>query len=349
MFRFLSALLLFLLSGCQPGSPADHLLDDYLKRISRVTEMETPIQAEFTYPVLPPLKQRIYDIPDIRMKALAALNLLECPRLSKVVAYRNSSLGRQMLPSQRLHYEKELLNELGDCIHYLQETEPKSEVLPELKSISEQKQKQLPAIRWNALLGNVELSDQLVLRPESLPEEHTGKTGTLNALLYLNGYLPDQTLSPPYSRSEMERQLQQLTASHYSGQLLRSAIKLTETLNTVADLLEARLKQRPLCPNGRLMPAAERLQNVFHLLYASQIQGYLSRIYREGSEWRSAMKHLLEQLPAPPSPAMQHYLNQITSDNTPDSVWYQLEQAVKRHTSAWQAVLSECNLMPAHR
>lgn len=349
MIRFLLPLLLLLLSGCQPGNPMDDLLDDYLKRISRVTETGPAPHKTTRELALPPLKERIYNIPDIRMKVLAALDLLECPRLSKVVAYRNSSLGRQMLPSQRLHYEKELLNELTGCIQYLQETEPDSTILPELQSITLRKQEQLPAIRWNALFGHVELTKQLTLHPESLPDEQTGQAGTLNTLLYLNHYLPDQTLSTPYTKAELEEHLQQLIASHYSGQLIRSAIRLTDTLNAVAYLLETRLKQRPLCPNGRLMPTAERLQNVFRLLYASQIQAYLSRIDREGSAWRSAMKQLLQQLPPPPSEPMRAYLQQITSDQSPVGIWYRLDRSVKRHTSAWQAVLGECNLMPVAR
>ena len=349
MIRFLLPLLLFILSGCQPGNPMDDLLDDYLKRISRVTGIDSVPHKNTINPTLPPLKERIYDIPDIRMKALAALNLLECPRLSEVVAYRNSSLGRQMLPSQRLHYEKELLNELAGCIQYLQETEPDSKILPELRSITHRKQAQLPAVRWNALFGHVELANQLILLPESLPDKHSGQTGTINALLYLNRYLPDQTLAAPYTKAELEQHLQQLTASHYSGQLLRSAIRLTDTLNAVAYLLETRLKQRPLCPKGHLMPAAERLQNVFRLIYTSQIQAWLSRIHQEGSAWRSAMKQLLQQLPSPPSEPMDDYLQQITSNQSPVGIWYQLDQSVKHHTSAWQAVLSECNLMPARR
>ena len=346
MIRFLLVLQLLLITGCQPGTLADALLGDYLKRISRVTGVDIIAYEENKTPVLPALRERTFDIPDIRMKALAALDLLECPELSKVVAYRNSSLGRQMPPSQRLHYEKQLLNELSDCIRYLQTANPESDVLAELRSITLKKRDQLPAIRWNALFGNVELAKQLTVSPQSLPDEHTGQTGTVNTLLYLNRYLVDQTLSEPYTRAQMEEQLQQLVASHYSGQLIRSVIQLTYTLNEVARLLESRLQQRPVCPKGRLMPTAERLQNVFRLLYANRVQAYLSRIHREGIEWRVALQQVLHQLPSAPTESMRLYLQRIAFQQSPASIWFQLDQATRRHTAAWQAVLNECNLMP---
>lgn len=346
MIRFIISLLMFLLAGCKPASPMDALLSDYMQRISRVTEISITPASEEQTPRLPPLSERAFDIPDIRMKALKALDLLECPRLSKVVAYRNSSLGRQMQPSQRLHYEKELLNELSACIQHLQDAEPESDILPELRSVTLRKRDQLPAIRWNTLFGHVELADQLMVSMQSLPDEHTGQNGTLSTLHYLSHYFADQSLTSPYTRPEMESRLQQLIASHYSGQLIRSAVELTYSLNEVARMLEHRLQQQPLCPNGRLMPAAERLQNVFRRLYANGVQTYLSRIHREGAEWRTAMHELLRQLPVPPSAAMQFYLQQITSIQSPSSIWWQLDQATRHHTIVWQTVLGECGLPP---
>ena len=339
---------MFLLAGCQPASPMDALLSDYLQRISRVTKISIIPASEEQAPGLPPLSERAFDIPDIRMKALAALDLLTCPRLSKIVAYRNSSLGRQMPPSQRLHYEKELLNELTDCIEYLQDAEPESDILPELRSVALRKRELLPAVRWNVLFGQVELADQLIVSMQSLPDEHTGQSGTLSTLRYLNHYLVDQSLTSPYTRAEMESRLQQLIASHYSGQLIHSVIQLTYSLNEVARMLEHRLQQ-PLCPGGRRMPAAERLYNVFQRLYASGVQTYLSRIHKEGAEWRTAMNELLRQLPSPPSADMQLYLQQIISAQSPSGIWWQLDQATRRHTDAWQAVLSECGLAPGQQ
>ena len=351
MIRYTLLLLLAAFAGCQPNSPIDNLLDDYRKRIQRVTGVTLPQSTIETHrpPLLqlPTLKERVYEIPDTRMKVLAALDLLECPRLSKVVAYRNSSLGRQMLPSQRLHYEKSLILELSACIVYLQKSEPDSELLTELPSLLQRKRAQLPGIQWNALFGNVELTRQLALPADSLSDENSGRTGTLNTLRYVHRYLSDHTLSTPYSRTDLETHLQQLTASEYSGQLLRSVVQLTQGLVDVAYLLDTRLSQHPVCPNGNVMPEAERLKTVFNLLYAQGLQGYLSRIHKEGTEWRQAMQVLLQQLPPPPSDTMNDYLKQVVYDDSAESLWFQLDQAIQKHTQAWQRLLTQCELMPA--
>lgn len=114
------------LSACS-SSPEDAFMQDYLERISRVSDHSfQPISTDL-FPVIPTLHQRHYVISNAHMKAVMALDLLQCPKLSQKVAYRNSSLGKQMPPSQRLHYEKELLIELDDCIDYLQSTESEPE------------------------------------------------------------------------------------------------------------------------------------------------------------------------------------------------------------------------------
>ncbi|MGI9277054.1 MAG: DUF3080 family protein [Endozoicomonas sp.] len=351
MARLFILLFVLLLTGCDQRSSPDYLMEEYLKRISRVTEQSLSYHVPVQLPRPPELRLREHPVPDIRMKFLDALDLLSCPSLSQVVASRNSSLGKQMLPSQRLHYEKLLLARIGDCLHHLTGSDSKPETVRILREIAQQKTAQLPASRWNLLFAHTELAGQLSDTGRLLSlQGDDGRQGTLAALNYLAGYLPDNSLSQPYTRQELEQHLQQLHASDYSGKLLTSSRQLDITLNQAAAMLEARMATSPVCPKGQITPEAERLMNVFRLFYSGEgaigIQPFLARVHREGREWRQALSRIMKQLPPPPTPEMKVYLDSILTESSPGSLWHILEQATTRHTQVWQELLGQCGRMP---
>ncbi|WP_252176422.1 DUF3080 family protein [Endozoicomonas sp. 4G] len=342
--RTLALLLLFTLTSCGYRSTPEYQLEEYEERISTVTGQPLP-PATVSFPELPPLRERQYPLPDIRLKALEALNLLECPRLTQLIAHRNNSLGKQMQPSQLLDYEKKLIAQLKDCTNYLQQQNKKPELRTRLEAILQQKEAALPAAKWNALLSNTELPDQLSGFQTLLPlHGDNGRQGTLEALKYLKLYLKDDRFSPPYDQQSLEVQLQQLTASHYSGQLLAAATALTNTLNRVSVMLEK--SNNTICPQGRRSVKIERLNNVFRLFYVDSIQPYIARVVSEGRDWRSVMLPLLLELPPPPDKAMEDYLLAITDCDSAFSVWHQLNRAILRHAQSWQKVLTECQIQP---
>ncbi|WP_172806669.1 DUF3080 family protein [Endozoicomonas arenosclerae] len=335
-----------MLTGCGYRSTPEYQLEEYEERISTVTEQPLP-SATVSFPELPSLRKRQYPLPDIRLKALEALNLLECPKLTQLIAHRNNSLGKQMQPSQLLHYEKQLIVQLKDCSGYLQQQDKKPELREKLQAILQQKEKALPAAKWNMLLSNTELPGQFSGFQDLLPlQGDNGRQGTLEALKYLNAYLKDDRFSPPYDQQTLESHLQQLTASHYSGQLLAAATAITNTLNRVSVMLE---NSHNICPHGRRSVKIERLNNVFQLFYVDSIQPYLAKVISEGRDWRAVILPLLESLPPPPDKAMTDYLLAITDSDSSWSVWNQLDKAVMRHTRSWQKVLTECQMQPGQK
>ncbi|WP_257252426.1 MULTISPECIES: DUF3080 domain-containing protein [unclassified Endozoicomonas] len=341
--RFLALLLLFTLTGCGFRSTPEYQLEEYEERISTVTGQPMP-SATVSFPELPPLRKRQYPLPDVRLKALEALNLLECPKLTQLIAHRNNSLGKQMQPSQLLHYEKKLIVQLKDCTYYLRQQDKKPELRVRLEVILQQKEAALPAAKWNMLLSNTELPGQLSGFQTLLPlHGDNGRQGTLEALNYLRFYLKDDRFSPPYDQQSLEMHLQQLTASHYSGQLLAAATAISNTLNRVSVMLE---KSNTICPQGRRSLKIERLNNVFRLFYVDSIQPYMAKVVSEGREWRSVVLPLLHELPAPPDKAMKDYLRAIGYSDSTFSVWHQLDKAILRHTRSWQKVLAECQMQP---
>ncbi|KEQ17216.1 DUF3080 family protein [Endozoicomonas numazuensis] len=338
--------LLLTLTGCGYRSTPEYQLEEYESRISTVTEVSLP-SPTISFPELPSLRKRQYPLPDIRLKALEALNLLECPKLTQLIAHRNNSLGKQMQPSQLLDYEKKLIVQLKDCIHYLQQQNKKPELRAKLETTLQQKESALPAAKWNMLLSNTELPGQLSGFQNLLPlQGDNGRQGTLEALKYLTSYLKGDRFSPPYDQQSLEMQLQQLTASHYSGQLLAAATAITNTLNRVSVMLE---NSHNICPQGRRTVTIERLNNVFRLFYVDSIQPYMSKVVSEGREWRSVMLSLLLELPAPPDKAMEDYLLAITDSDSDFSIWNQLDKAIIRHTQSWQTVLMQCQMQPGKK
>ena len=339
-------LSVLLLSGCSDRSSPDYFLEEYTTRLSRVTGIDIS-PPDIALPVLPPLRQRAYPTPDMRMKALDALGLLKCPALSQAVAYRNSSLGKQMLPSQHYFYEKNLLSLIPQCIRFLEQTDGNQETTDKLQTVFTEKQASFPAIEWNLIFANTEFSRQLESQGRFLPADaQTGFQGTREALNYLIRLLPDRTLEAPYTLTSLENHLQQVYASRYLGELIYSATALSQTLDHAANILERRLQKGPICP--AVNPAEEeRLHNVFRLFYREKIQPYLARVHQEGSIIRNDIKRLLSFLPTAPDEETQRYLSVITQESNLNSPWYQLEQSIKHHTTAWGTILEQCGKTPA--
>ena len=338
----LFALLMMGLYGCSHRCAPEYFLDQYTTRLSRVTDTEVT-RAQLTIPTLPPLRYRAYPMPDIRLKALEAIDLLKCPALSQAVAHRNSSLGKQMLPSSRYFHEKALLILIPQCISSLQAKPQDSrhdKIITRLQEVLSEKQASFPATQWNLLFANTEISQQLNSQGRSLPVKGpSGFQGTREALAYLVRLLPDRTLTAPYTLGVLESHLQQVSASRYLGQQIHSAALLSQTLNHATNILEQRLQKGPVCPQGIQNSEQQRLYNVFRLFYRDQIQPYLSRIHQQGSVIELDWQQLLAQLPPAPTPAMADYLQALFGNDL-------LQQSIARHAHVWQTIFDQCKSLP---
>ena len=338
----LFALLTVVLYGCSQRGAPEYFLDQYTTRLSRVTDIEFS-GPKLVVPALPPLRHRSYPTPDIRLKALEAIDLLKCPTLSQAIAYRNSSLGKQMLPSSHYFHEKALLKLIPECINTLQakaQDNRHGKIINRLQKVLKEKQTGFPAIQWNLLFANTEISQQLSSPGRSLPVKGpSGFQGTREALAYLIRLLPDRTLAAPYTLDVLESHLQQVSASRYLGQQIYSATLLSQTLNHAASILEQRLHKGPVCQQGAHSDEQQRLYNVFRLFYQEQIQPYLSQIHQQGSAIELDWQQLLAQLPPAPTPVMTEYLQTLFGNDL-------LQRSITRHTDVWQAIFDQCGSLP---
>ena len=70
--------------------------------------------------------------------------------------------------------------------------------------------------------------------------------------------------------------------------------KLTFYLNHVADTLDRRLDQNPLCPDGQPNEEAQKLFEVFRSHYGQGIQPYIMKLNRISEEFLTLINRMAE-------------------------------------------------------
>ena len=149
-------------------------------------------------------------------------------------------------------------------------------------------------------------------------------------------------LEPP----RLEAHYAALHSRRMAGELLRALDLLRFHLDAAAGAIEARLDSRPLCYRGRATPEARIFDNVFRKFYVGQVQPYLARAHRQARDWLTPVNRLAGQQAASMTPGFRAYFDAQLSVSADGALWASYQRAHRRHTRAWQALLSQCGLMP---
>lgn len=340
-----------LISGCAEPT-AESMLRDYTQRVSNA--IDYPIEfnvSQASYPSLPPRRDRRVELTPLREGVFDVLRLRHCDLLP-LIAERNSNLGRVMTPSQVLQYELRFLPAIQACeetlSHRSQQEEALKPLLQRVQEIRQHKEDQLPLVIWNAIYTSPEMEQQF--SRSSYPFDLMSK-GLINQV--------QQTLDPflviakvantPFNEldhefiASIEDFYEQLYRTEVGSQWLRSTALLTEAMHAVADGIEQRIAERPICFNQQPNNQARIIQNVFRNFYASEFQPYLATTDRLGQRWVSIHMELLETLPIPSS--AEEYFLSIFDINHTGGFLQDYEQAKSRHITAWQNLLDHCGLM----
>lgn len=364
-----------LIAGCAGDDPATALLDDYRGRMARVLEIDAePLRAP-ALSAWPRARERTLEIPAQRASLMEFLQLQQCA-LGPLIGARSSALGRVMQPSQRLRYELRFLRKAALCRQRAESAklsaagsgrspgavpgavngpaptasrgpDADAEALALLDQVLQVKRAQLPAVIWNATLGDAALADHLALDVGPLPPERAAgagrdATGALQQLAHLVRTAEQDAALP----ADWEQPWQTLAQSRFGGEARRSMALLTMVFDDVADWIEAREAQRPLCPLGRPTPRAEILRNVFTRYYAQQVQPYLADVSDQTERWLEALDTLRDLQRSDGPPGFDARVATIIDPDAVDSEWQRLVLARNRHTRAWQDVLGRCGLAP---
>jgi hypothetical protein len=246
-----------------------------------------------------------------------------------------------------------LLSQVRDCrMELAKKPDTDPQLRRQLESIHQIKERELPAVLWNAIYASSEMENNFSRGDPPLPlrSEDNGEDGSEAVLLGLQTLADLQTLiatpnwRAPAQLDDLEEHYQALEANRFGSQWLKSLWILTRTLEQTAQALERRELRASICPQQRPTPKARILLNVFTQYYAGEVQPYMARIDRSGQRWKAMHQQLLTNLPA--TPAMLDYQWRIFADANPDSLWQRYIQARDHHTKSWQATLRRCGLMP---
>ncbi|MDO6563481.1 DUF3080 family protein [Amphritea sp. 1_MG-2023] len=329
------------------------MLERYSNRVANSLESDAELNLDLplNLPAYPPRRDRIRTVPDLRQGLLEVLNLRHC-QLIPLIAERNSSLGKVMPPSRQMVYEIQLISRLNHCRQTLRETQTEPELIQQVDALFQVKQDNIEAALWNGLFTSEAMERNFSRSEPPLPLiEDDGFSQTrqafilFNRIAALNSTIQQQpTWTEPDYLNQLEPHYQALTTLRYGSRWLRSIYLLTHTLNHTANLIEQRLRQRPLCYNQQATPKARIVKNVFNKYYAAELQPYMAKIDRDGRQWLALNQQLLQHFTVIPEP-MQRYQRLALSTEAP--FWQRYIEARNRHTQAWQRLLKQCNLMPS--
>ena len=351
MWRPVNLLLLIsLLYGCAEPN-AESMLQDYTRRVSNA--LDEPIKFEpgsSTFPSLPPRRERLLPVEELREGLIDLLQLRHCDLLP-LIAERNSNLGRVMAPSQTLKYELRFLPLVTACEQDLTDrVEADATLAPLLhrvRQIQQHKQQQLPRVIWNSIYTSEEMEQQFSRSIEPLPLDAQGlinQAGSALDAFILISQLAATDAPWPDNRfiNGIENYYEQLYRMQSGQQWLRSVYLLSYTMEQVSQGIESRLQRRPICfdqqPNNRSVI----IQNVFRNVYAAEFQPYLALTDQFGRYWQTSHQSIQQHLPLPPS--SEAYFSQLFDRQIQDGVLHRFHQARERHTEAWQTLLAHCGL-----
>ena len=329
------------------------MLEDYAARMSTVLDAEVSLslnEAALAIPVFPSKRQRLVPTEELREGLWDVLDFRQCDMLS-LISERNSSLGKVMLPSQKMRYELRFIVALQSCRKILDAIEEPDDTQlafqTRLESIYQTKFGNLPAEIWNGIYGSDEVSQHFKIGKPPLPLDMQGDSQSIYAMQQLAELATlgqSDSITLPRWLDDVEIPYETLHRSEFGANLLTSLVMMTQTLDRTAQAIEARLKAKPFCFPGHKPPRATVLYNVFQKFYAGKVQPYMAVIQRQGNPWFMLQDELMKQLPV--TEDMQVYRQQVLGMDVDGSVWGQWIKARERHTKAWQAILGQCNMMP---
>lgn len=331
--------------ACDPFSSPDSMMDEYLSRLARVLDVEANHTAVESVMLMPRTRDRRVEVPELDINMLDFFSLYGCG-LQVVVGERNSSMGRLMTPLNHLRYDIRFIAAAQQCLPEIHNLKLKKR----LHQAIEQKQQRLSLTSWNAIWAGEAMAELLSLSKGyfTIEDETNAELGQLVAGLELTRDTIKQLLNTK-QKVDLEplgEVQQRWTFGHQAGQLLNSAKRLTHRLDEATVLMEKRLQKKPLCYLSKPNQQAKRVEGVFFRVYIARIQPYISAVSRAGKQVFDLLDDLATlQSNAMPASFMQYYQQVIDRSNT-EGIWRQFEQAVKRHTKSWQALLKQCGMQP---
>lgn len=336
--------LAVVIGGCDPFTQPESMLDEYNQRLARVLDVEIQLTAVPAAPAFPQTRERIREIDPISLSLLDFLRLYGCD-LQFVVGERNSILGRVAHPLTRLDYERRFIIAAETCA----ETIDRESLAEQLVEATAQKRASLPDAVWNAIWGSREIESHFARSRGALPVRLSREQLSSNAR---NAAVLEHRVQG-LLKGELDADLAELDAIYQrwrydplAGQALRSAVLVATRLNDASALIEQRLGDRPLCREGRPNRQAGIMGNILSSVYASEVQPYLADVQRVRRELLPPLLALATFVEPGPSQGFERYVSTVLDESSENNLWQAFDQAIARHTRAWQDLLDQCGMQP---
>lgn len=243
--RLCLCFLVLTLVSCARPSDLQYEVDDYIDRLSRTLKADSPAAEPVAVMRVEAPK---VDVPPLKISLLDFLQLFGC-ELQFTIGERNSSLGRVATDSQRLLNTLQMLRQAPACIEALMQGE-REEDARQLQQLMSQKQRQLPALIYNAVLAGPEFRE---LWSPRMPTDYPDNTNSdvIDALQRLVGYVEGWLAGDLAANgAELELTLAELRLGD-AGALLQGLAIASAGLERAGSVVESRLARRPVCLSGR--------------------------------------------------------------------------------------------------
>lgn len=333
-----------LLSGCNPFSSAEPMMDEYVERVARVLELGPEFSDLPPASNLPRRRERQLDMPELDMGMLDFLSLYGC-ELQYVIGEKNSVMGKVMQPLNRLRYELRFIEAGEDCLPEIS----REGIRESLEEAIASKKETLPVVVWNATWGVEEMESLFTLAKGNYPVAPEGNPVSdlaidANRLNQTVEQLLGGDLSPSLDFAGGVQQRWQ--AEYRAGQLINSARLLIARLTDASALLEQRTNGRPLCLDGKPNNQSDIVQSMFFSVYIEKIQPYMGDVRQARNQLIEPLSQLaaMQQLTMPA--AFRDWYRYHLSDGGDDSLWGRLDRVMAEHTRLWQTLLEQCGLRP---
>lgn len=330
--------LLSTLAACSSADP-DAPFVTYIDRLQRtlsVSESTNTLPAPL--PRLPRAGQLRVSITGDSLGALDFLDLRGCD-LQVTIGKQNSSLGKLARDSQRLLLALEFLRLAPACMEMLR-SEGEEQLAEDLARAQQLKQRQLPAMIFNATLGSAEFAD--LWRPNALADDYPESTSSavVTALEQIAA-ASDRWLQGDYQADNLDFELQLGEVSlGDAGTLWRALSHQAHWLERANTVLQASEARGPLC-SERLRPAAaDIMPNVIRKFFIDGIQPRAAVLGRRQHELLPPVQELEQQLAAVLPANYQQWQTQR------DNALPALVQAPREHVRQLQSTMASCEGNP---
>ncbi len=324
------AVALLAASACGAPELTD-LLERYRERVEQ-SSGSVVVLEDAGPPRLPRPRERVLPTADLRMGALDFLALQGCG-LGSLAGFRNSPLGRVMVPTRRLVYELSVLDVGHVCAAELEP--PRRE---RIEALLAAKRDELPVHLWNAVWGDSELARYLAAgRAPGLDAADGDDLASLASLRRrleepldgaATGEAIETALAPLRDEEPLGATLHALDAAGRVFDAVRRVLDQVDEVGcgTQRAKLTRAFQQTYLPLQPPLAPLDRR---------AADALPELDRIFRASAE-------RLDTTPA----SMRHYHEVVLDPDAPGGLWQRYRAATLAHAAAWGPTLRACGMLP---